>query len=150
MVGVVGPPTLDRDEWLEWPSRVWFFLRGRAGIGPPLSETGSNEVSVCDRSWLTMGRGRREVGGFGTGFCVKVMDTAVLGRAGLIGRRSLSLTLRCILDLADPKTSPPRNSRPSKSSSSNSSPGVTGGVRFGSVCGFERGCWFSKPNLSGD
>jgi hypothetical protein len=70
------PPMRDKER-LDWPR--W--------IGPPLSETGSSEDCVCDRSWLTIGRGRRDTA---TGLFVNLRATEALGREGLAGLVALT------------------------------------------------------------
>lgn len=112
--GVVGVGMLVIDDCDECPPSLDWDLRLRFVIGPPLSETGSS----CDgtRSWPPRGRGSREFCGLG-GLLVKVNETAVFGRIGLVWRVVLTLILRFKVSLLESKTSPSPISRPDKKSS---------------------------------
>lgn len=79
--GVAGIGILMIDDCDECPPSLDCDLRLRFAIGPPLSETGSS----CDGtlSCPPRGRGSREVCG-AEGLLVKVSETAVFGRTGLV------------------------------------------------------------------
>ena len=112
-MGVVGVGILVIDDCDECPPSLDCDLRLRFAIGPPLSETGSS----CDGtlSWPPRGRGSREFVAR-AGLFVKVNETDVFGRTGLVWRVVLTLMLRFKVSLLESKTSSPI-SRPDKKSS---------------------------------
>lgn len=112
--GVVGVGRLVMDDCEEWPPSLDWERLERLRIGPPLSDTGSR----CDGtlSWPS-GRGNLEALTGGEGLLVKVSETAVFGRTGLVVRTAFTLMLRFRLSLLESKTSPSPISRPDRKSS---------------------------------
>ncbi len=115
--GAVGVATLLTEDCEEWPS-LDCERRLLLTIGPPVSDTGSSREVV--RSWPPSGRGRREplfVEVVAAGLLVKVSETAVFGRAGLVWRVVFILIFRFSVSLLESNTSPSPISRPDKKSS---------------------------------
>jgi hypothetical protein len=89
------------------------------------------------------------------GLLVKVRDSAVLGRAGLLGVTSFTLMFLCRVSLPELKTSPSPTSRPSKKPGRSASAGAgflasgdgSSGMRAGDRL-FLR-CWRRSEKLTG-